>query len=165
MIISIPNEAELYAQQLALDVENKPIVSLLKAMQRFYTTSPFAESSLEIQINPEVLGDESSYRANPSMLARNSNLNIFAYCRAKFVDGMIVIYYTNNADQGVSFFTRLKDFLSSSTYEDTLEVPFEEVPDSYLHKPELLRYRINQVMRIKLITRKTKSSWIYRRAK
>jgi hypothetical protein len=165
MIIAIPTEAELYAQQLALEVENKPIVALLKAMQRYYTTTPFAEASLEIHLNPNVLDQESSYRVNPSMLARNSNLGIFVYCRAKLVEGTIVILYTNNSDEGVNFFARLKDFLLTNTHEEALDVPFEEVPESYRYKPELLRYRVMKAIGVKLITRKTKTSWIYRRAK
>lgn len=161
MVISIPNDTELYAQQLALDCANKSIVFLLKMMQRFYTTSPFAEASLEVQINASLLTD--GYRVNPSMLARNAHTGIYSYVRGMYREGVVVALFTNNSDDGVGFMRRLKDFLEASDGSDKLDVPFEEVPETYRYRPEQLRYRIKQALGLRLLTRKTKSNWIYRR--
>lgn len=162
MVISIPNDVELYAQQMALDCENKSIVALLKHMQRYYTTEPFHEASLEVQINPILLSD--GYRANPSMLVRNANVGIYSYSRGLYRSGTIIALFTNNSDEGVGFMRRLKDFLEGEGADGiaTLQIPFDEVPETYRFRPEQLRYRIKQQLNITLKTRKTKSSWIYR---
>lgn len=161
MVISIPNDVALYEQQLALDCEGKPILALLKYMQRFYTTDPFHEDSLEIQINPSLLSD--GYRSNPSMLARNGSIGIYAFSRGLYRDGVIVLLFTNNSDDGVGFMRRLKDFLHASDGTDKFEVPIDDVPETYRHRPEQIRYRIRKMLGIKLLTRKTKTMWVFRR--
>lgn len=159
MVIFIPNDAELYALQVALECENKPISTLLKKIQTHYAN----EATIEIQIDPVLLSD--GYRANASMLARNSSLGTYSYTRGLYRDSMVVVLYTNNSDEGVRFWKRLKDFLHQSDHTQTFEIEIDDVPETYRHKPELLRYRFRRDEHIEVITRKTKTHWIYRRAK
>lgn len=165
MVIEIRNDADLYAQQVALDCTEKPVVTLVKRMQKFYTTPPLTTPSLEIQINPDLLKD--SYRANPAMLAKNGRTGCYTYEKGVYRNNLIVILYTNNSDEGVTFMRRLRDFLEGEGADGiaTLQIPLEDVPETYRYRPEQIRWRIKTLMGIKLITRKTKTNWIYRRGK
>jgi hypothetical protein len=162
MIVSIPNDAELYALSYAMDCPNKPVCTLLKHMQTYYTTPPFDEKALEVHINPDLLSH--SYQYNPSMLAKNSNIHVFAHARGLSRDGNIVVLYTQDVCDGQPFLTRLREFIEKNDWTQQIEFPVEEIPNTYRYRPEILRY-VFKKMGYSLLIRKGKTHHTFRRAK
>ena len=143
----------------AAEIPSANLIDVLRWIQLNY------ESPIEIQIDANAPFITRSYVCNPSMLARNSDTKKFTYVRASLSNGIVIISYSHNPNDGRPFLGQLKHFLLNHDHTEQLEVPIENVPHSYASRPEQLRYRIWRELGVTLITRKSKANWIYRRAK
>ena len=155
MIIKLEKDADVFSYQEALNVHGKPYSTLVATLANTFKSEP-----IEIQIHPSLLSE--GYRANPSMFGQHvrSKVNEFVYTHCMQRNGFIVVLCTNDSTP-IAFTERVRQCVRDNTI---LDVPIDEIPETYRHQVHLLRHRIKKDTGFKLKIRQLKTKHVYSRA-
>lgn len=156
MIIQIKEDADLYHFQTALETVGEPIALTLTKLAELN----MAYDPVEIQIHKSLLPE--SYAVNPTMFAStlSAKTNAFVYVRGLRRYPFVVFLFTNDSTPA-SFIKRVKQAVNDN---QTLEVPVEDIPETYRYQLHLLRHRVKTYTGHKLKIKKLKTKHVYSRA-
>ncbi len=156
MIIKLEKETDVFSYEEALNIHGKPLSTVIATLANTYDHEP----SVEIQIHPSLLSQ--GYRVNPSMFGQHvrAKVNNYLYTRCVQRNRYVVILCTNDSTP-MAFTERIRQCVRDGVI---IEVPIDEIPETYKHQLHLLRHRIKKDTGFKLKIRKLKTKHVYSRA-